>query len=313
MSLHRIDLNLLVVFEKIYAERNLTRVAESLNITQPAVSNALARLRLALDDPLFVRTPRGMVPTPVARNMIATVRQALRDLESCVRQRQSFEARTTRRAFRIGINEPAQLMLLAPLMARLTAEAPGITLQTFYPDRRAVIRDLTSGDLDVAIDAPLINDPQLNARQFLAETMVCAVRRDHPLMASGGLTLETYLGLDHIHVSSRRQGLGYVDLGLRAINRQRRIVLRTQHYVGAFELLALSDLALTVPRAVATGRDVAALPLPFDVEPLRLNLFWHKHSEQDAANRWLRSRVLLAGRDLAHRATRAETLPNADD
>lgn len=305
MALHRIDLNLLVVFEKIYAERNLTRVADSLNITQPAVSNALARLRQTLDDPLFVRTPRGMVPTPVAQNMIATVRQALRDLESCVRQRQSFEAPTTRRAFRLGINEPAQLMLLAPLMARLQAEAPGVTLQTFYPDRRAVIRDLTSGDLDVAIDAPLINDPQLNARQFLAEELVCAVRHDHPLVNAGSLTLEDYLGLDHIHVSSRRQGLGYVDLGLRAINRQRRIVLRTQHYAGAFELVAQSALAITVPRAIAAARAVATLTLPFEVEPLRLNLFWHKHSDQDAANRWLRSRLLLAGRALSRATAQA--------
>src|SRR5690606_9660930 len=222
MKLSQVDLNLFVVFDTIYSEQNLTRAAEILHITQPAVSNALNRLRDTVDDPLFVRTAKGMRPTPVAQNLIEPVRAALRQFESCLQSRDQFDPATASRVFRINAGDIAEPMFLPALARHFENHCPGLRLEVLFVDRSEAPLEMAAGNLDIAIDAPLLSHPELNSIRLLRDDYVCALRRDHPL-AQSELTLENYLSLRHIHISSRVRGPGHVDIALRASGQRRDI------------------------------------------------------------------------------------------
>lgn len=291
MKLSQVDLNLFVVFDTIYTEQNLTRAAEILHITQPAVSNALGRLRETVGDPLFVRTAKGMRPTPLAHTLIEPVRGALRQLDTCLRQRDRFDPATAVRVFRISAGDIAEPMFLPALTAHLQRECPGIRLEVLSVDRAAAALEMAAGNLDVALDAPLLSHPELNSIRLSRDDYVCALRRNHPL-ARQPLTLERYLSLRHIHISSRVRGAGHVDIALRSLGQRRDIAVRLQHYVAAQSVITATDFALSAPRGMVAGWAVALLPLPFETPPQELNLFWHKSAEEDPANRWLRETLM---------------------
>lgn len=291
MKLSQVDLNLFVVFDTVYTEQNLTRAAEILHITQPAVSNALNRLRDTVGDPLFVRTAKGMRPTPAAQNLIEPVRAALRQFESCLQSRDRFDPAGASRVFRINAGDIAEPMFLPALAHHFERHCPGLRLEVLFVDRADAALEMAAGNLDLAIDAPLLSHPELNSVPLLRDDYVCALRRDHPL-AAAPLTLDRYLALRHVHISSRVRGAGHVDLALRSLGQRRAIAVRLQHYVAAQAVIAATDYALSAPRRLVEKWDVAALPLPFTTQPQELNVFWHKSSEHDPANRWLRDTLL---------------------
>ena len=290
MQLHRVDLNLFVVFDVIYTEVNLTRAAEVLNLTQPTVSNALARLRRSFNDPLFVRTPGGMTPTPVAQNMIGSVRDALRLLDTSFRESGHFEPATCDRVFRISMNDYTQMVLLPDLMAELHTSAPGIRIESYHTPRRDLSLALSSANLDMAIDVAGRADAQLCSTPLLQEKHVCLVRPGHPGVGDE-LSMDDYLALDHIHVSSRPRGRGLVDIQLARLGHQRRIGLRLEHYLVAPEIVERTDMALTVPSYWAQHTPLKALALPFDVQDQDLHLIWHRSADNDPASVWLRDRI----------------------
>ncbi len=287
---NRVDLNLFVVFEAIYAKRNLTRAAESLRLTQPAVSNALARMRATFGDPLFVSTPGGMVPTPVAENMVGRVAEALQLLHSSVQEGNRFDAATSDKTFRVSMSDLAEALILPALGRILEREAPGVRIESYYTSRDEVSRQLASGMLDLAVDAPLLNDPQLRLMPMMEEAYVCMLRAGHPL-AQRPLQLEDYLSLGHVHVSSRRQGMGHVDLALHRLGRRRDIRMRVQHYLVAPQIVQQTDLALSAPLRLAAGHPLRVLQLPFALPALSLHLYWHRSADLDQANQWLRDKL----------------------
>lgn len=291
MRINQVDLNLFVVFDAIYAKRNLTRAAEVLCITQPAVSNALSRMRKAFNDPLFISTPKGMVPTPVAENIAGRVGEALQLLNTSLQQGDQFVPASAQNVFRVSMNDSSETRVLPALGQILQQQAPGIRIESYYTSRRDVPRDLASGSLDMAIDAPLINDPQLCHGPLMSERYICMLRKDHPL-ASKTLKLKDYLALGHIHVSSRRQGLGHVDSVLAKLGVSRKIQMRVQHYMVAPTIVQRSNLALTVPVRLAQIYDAKILELPFEVPPLEWHLYWHRSADLDQANTWLREILL---------------------
>ena len=291
MRLNQVDLNLFVVFDAIYTARNLTRAAEVLSITQPAVSNALNRLRKSLNDQLFVRTPQGMTPTPVADNIIGQVREALQLLTTSVQEGDQFEPAVAENTFNFSMNDVGEAALLPPLLEYLQKEAPCIGLTSYHVGRDEVPKELASGRLDFAIDTPLISDPNLCRAPLNSPPHVCLVREDHPAVGNR-LTLEQYLALDHIHISSRRAGLGLVDLALNRLGHQRRILLRVRHYLVAPLVVSRTDLALTVPMSVPQIHNLRTLELPLELPQLDWHLYWHKSADRDQANRWLRESVL---------------------
>lgn len=303
MKLSQIDLNLFVVFDVIYTEQNLTRAADILHITQPAVSSALNRLRDTLNDPLFVRTARGVRPTPVAHNLIDTVRAGLRQFDNCLQRQDNFHPATSNRVFRISVTDVAEQIFVPPLARLLARSGANLSLRAAFSDRRDTPLAMAAGNLDVAIDAPLLNHPELNSVRLRSDEYVCVMRRDHP-RAQQPLSLENYLALEHIHISSRVRGAGHVDIALRALGVQRRIALRLQHYVAAPAVAAGTDYALSAPRRLAENWDLAVLPLPFSAQTLDSMLYWHKSAENDPANVWLREQLIGIGLDQCGAAVR---------
>jgi len=292
VSLNRVDLNLFIIFEAIYAKRNLTRAAELLCITQPAVSNALARMRTTFNDPLFVSTPSGMVPTPVAENMFGRVAEALQLLNSSIQEGNRFDPATAEKTFRVSMSDLAETLILPALGEILEGDAPGIRIESYYSSRDDVSRQLASGMLDLAVDAPLLNDPQLRLTPMMEEEIyVCMLRESHPL-TDRPLTLDTYLSLGHIHVSSRRQGMGHVDMALNKLGKRRNIKMRVQHYLVAPQIMLETDLALSAPLRLAKAYPAKIFKLPFALPPVGLHLYWHRSADLDQANRWLREKLL---------------------
>jgi DNA-binding transcriptional LysR family regulator len=298
VKLSQVDLNLFVVFDVIFTEQNLTRVAEILHITQPAVSNALNRLRETVGDPLFVRTPKGMRPTPVAQNLIEPVRAALRQFDNCLQLRDQFDPATANRVFRINAGDIVEPILLPALAHHFELNCPNLGLEVLFMDRASAPLEMAAGNLDISIDAPLLNHPELDSQPLLRDEYVCAVRRNHPL-STQPLTLERYLALNHINISSRVRGAGHVDLGLRALGQRRNISVRLQHYIAAEVIVVATDYALSAPRRLVAGWDVTALPLPFTTPQQELNLYWHKSVSHDPANKWLRALILKLAIELS--------------
>jgi DNA-binding transcriptional LysR family regulator len=248
MDLARVDLNLFVVFDVVYAEANLTRAAELLHVTQPAVSNALARLRDLCGDPLFVRVGRSMQPTPAARNLIGPVREALRRLQGGLEAHGQFSAPATDRVFHVAMNDVLASLVLPPLLRLVRERAPNVRLQCHEVPRRELEAELGAGTIDLALDIPQLGRGRLQALPLLeGQPYVCVLRRNHPLLR-GRLTLDKYLAAPQINVSTRRRGRSFIELALGRIGRQPNVALRLPHYQPAFHVVRDSDLLLAAPR-----------------------------------------------------------------
>lgn len=304
MSGKAVDLNLYRVFDAIYSEGSLTRAGEVLHVTQPAVSNALARLRERYGDRLFMRGASGMQPTPLAESLAPDIRRALALLTDTLSGAGQFDPATSSRRFRLRLSDLLEAMLLPPLLRRLQQVAPAVSLETFQGTRRDLIRDLASGEADLAADALLYADPQLQHRLLVQDNYTCILRPGHPA-ARRPLTMERYLALQHVLPSSRRRGLGYVDIALRRLGRQRHILLRTQHYLLTPHVVRHTDLALSAPSALARLHGLLSLPLPFEVAPLEIHLYWHRRADADPALAWLRAMIA----DTAGQASPAAARP----
>jgi Transcriptional regulator len=291
MHISRVDLNLFVVLDTIYTEGGLTRASEKLNLTQPAVSHALARLRELFGDPLFERRGHSMVPTPLTRSMIESVRASLRMLESTLHKVDRFDPATTAKRFVLGLRDVLEPIVLPPLMRRLAEEAPAVEVATARIDRRSLESELSAGTVDVAIDVLLPLSDKLRSRRISSDRLIVLARRDHPLLRNG-LTLETYLCAGHILVSSRRRGRALEDLELSRLGLQRTVRLRCQHYFAAAHVVSQTDLLLTIPErhAAVANRQFRNQVFPFPIEGPTLDayLYWHANAEEDPANRWFR-------------------------
>ncbi|MBY4895790.1 LysR family transcriptional regulator [Cupriavidus sp. AU9028] len=295
MQLSRIDLNLFVVFDAIYTEGSITAAARQLNLTQPAVSHALGRLRNLFDDPLFERRGQGMAPTPLARSLAGEVRNALQSFARTLQDTPHFDPTATVRRFTIGMRDALESTLLPPLMSRIASVAPQVDLAAVRFDRREMESELLAGTLDTAIDILLPVSPAIHHAPFLSDPMVVLARRDHPLV-SRELTLDRYLAAEHVHVSSRRRGAGLEDQALHRMGLTRRVRLRCQHYAAACRVVSCTDLLATLPLRYARIANEAygnrLLTLPFKVPSLELHLYWHAGGENDGANRWLREQLM---------------------
>jgi len=287
MQLSKIDLNLFIVFDVIYRERNLTKAAETLHITQPAVSNSLSRLRTAFDDRLFIRQSGNMVPTPLAENIIDRVRAALASLESSVTEHDDFEPLTSNKKFLFAMNDTSESSLLPLLMEYLQVNAPNMSIESYAIPRHELAREFAAGQLDFALDVPLVNDPQLTNEALATDRYVCVARKNHPKIGRH-LDLDQYLALPHIHISSRRRGQGYIDLHLNRMGLQRNILLRVQHSRAAPPIAARTDMLLTIPETLAKEHDLQVFDLPFELPNLDWHLYWPSSYSEDKAHIWMR-------------------------
>ncbi len=290
MRLDKLDLNLFVVFDALYQERSVTRASERLHLTQPAVSNALARLRQQFDDQLFVRSATGMLPTPVAEGIIQDVRRALVLLGRSLTNSAKFNPATADKIITIGLHDSLAPLMLPDLYTTITASAPHIKLHSYYRERSAAVEALNSGDLDLLIDSPVVNAKELRQQALGQSAYVVAMRKEHPL-AKKGLSLADYCQSTHVHVSSRAKGRGQVDIALNALGSRRFITARLQQHQQAADIAANSDCLWTTPEILLQDSALIHKPLPFVIDPLAWNMYWHISAEEDPASMWLRELV----------------------
>ena len=292
MKIKDTDLNLFIAFDVIYTEKNLTKSGQVLGITQPAVSNALARLRDLFNDELFIRTSRGMIPTPVANQLIGDIRYALSLIQNTISVSEKFDPSTAEMTFKISIGDTSEYRLLPLLIKELAEIAPRVKVETYLTPRKDAPRELASGAIDFSIDPPLQSDQHLKHEKIYQEDYVMIVRKDHPILDKEKITIEDYLDLSHIHISNRKTGMGHVDMTLYKLGLTRDIYLRAQHFLVAPYIVEQSDMAITTTKGFAVDRNLAWRELPFDIDPLVLHLYWHENNDNESSSKWMRELML---------------------
>lgn len=299
MNLRAVDLNLLVVLEALLEERHVTRAAEALAMSQPAVSRALSRLRELFKDPLLVRGPQGFVLTARARQLQPALAEVLADV-SHLMMPPAFDPAQSNAVIRLGCLDLEAAIYLRGLVAVIRREAPGMSLDIYsHPDD--FFTRLAAGDLHLAISGlePTQHADQFHRRVIDRSALECLMGAGNPL-AKGELTLERYLAASHGVVSITGKGPAIMDLRLQAIGRSRDVVLKLSSFLNVPDACAESDVVFALPQRLATrlARDPSlvtrSLPHALQTAPMPMYLYWHQRNHQDPMQQWLRERVLLA-------------------
>ncbi len=308
-----LDLNLLRVFDEVMTERNLTRAADKLALTQPAVSNALRRLRQALGDELVVRSGAGVAPTARALSVWPAVRQALAQLQEALAPGE-FDAASARTSFVLALADATGATLIPPLVEILEREAPGVSLRVVPLATRDPRRLLDEGSADMAVGYFPAAMADLTARaqgdqpvafqsvRIYDGEYVCVMRAGHPL-AHAPLTLDAYCAARHLLVSFSGKPFGFIDQALASLGRERRIVLTVNQFFTAGRVVAASDLLTVLPRhfvgVASVGGELVWRPLPMAVPIVHVDALWHRRRQGEPAHRWLQQALARAARRTA--------------
>lgn len=290
-NLLKLDLNLLHVFEAVYSEASITRAAESLNVTQPAVSNSLARLRDIFGDPLFVRARQGIAPTPLGQTLIYPIREALISLDRTLAMHEGFDPLTSERIMSFSMSDFAEAVVLAPVIGVVNRLGSKITIRNHFSAERDLYSGLASGEIDFAVESHPLAEADLGRRLLFKDEFVCVMRKGHPAL-SQPLSLERYLSLKHLHISNRPRFANLVGGALSRLKRNRHVAVHVEHCLAAGAILAQSDLCLTIPtsfveRFLPADR-FTVVQRPFRMPPLQTWLYWHPASESSPAHKWVR-------------------------
>jgi DNA-binding transcriptional LysR family regulator len=294
MDLRGVDLNLLVVFAALAEQRSVTRAAESLGASQPATSAALARLRLLLADPLFVKAGSEMRPTPRAAQMVAPVRRVLDTVKEEILQARAFDPAATERVVTVLTPDIGEVNFLPRLLAHLAASAPGVNVRALSMPPRAAAGALESGLADLAVGYfPDLHRAGFFQQRLFGNAHVCIVRRDHPTIGET-LTLRQFLAAHHAVV--RPEGREHVfEQFLQGKGLQRRVRLEVSHFMSLLPIISGSDLLATVPHDMAEvcvrHGGVRMLPTPMKSPVIDVHQFWHRRLHKDVAHGWLRGVV----------------------
>ena len=303
MSFLNLDLNLLRIFDAVMTEQNLTRAASRLAMTQPAVSNALRRLRENLGDELLIRTAHGVKPTPRAEELWPVIRRSLSELEELVSP-SVFDVSLIQATFRMAMADSTAVLLLPALVRVIEQEAPGINIRMVPLTTREPRPMLLRADIDVAIGffpgvvAQLSAGPDTPIRHERLYTgqYVCVMRKNHPL-ANKDLSLDDYCSANHLLVSFSGRAHGLTDEALAHLNRSRRILLTVNQFYTAGQVVAHSDLITVLPLHLlaSTGIESSLVvkPLPFVLPDVHVDMLWHVRDSRSSAHKWLRQQMGL--------------------
>ncbi|MEX6502943.1 LysR family transcriptional regulator [Pseudomonas zhanjiangensis] len=297
MNILTFDLNLLRVFDALMREHNVSRAAERLALSQPAVSNALNRLRELLDDPLLVRVGRSMQPTPRAQALEAPIRAALQQIEQSLSAGERFDPASSSQRFRIAVTDYVELICMPRLLEQLSRQAPGIRLDIRHLTPSLPVDALDKGELDLALGRFEEVPARFARRHWMSETLQLALRRGHP-QVHGKLDLDTFLGLRHLWVHGG-QTRGMVDQWLGEQGLSREILYTTPNYLQAAHIVASSELAAVLPTQLA--RHFAALlplqlfDLPMPIGSFHLEIVSPAQRQRDAALQWLIEQMVAIG------------------
>ena len=287
-----LDLNLLAVFEAVYSAGHVTRAAKNLHMSQPAVSNALARLREALSDPLFLRTGAGMEPTPRARRLIGPVREALALIEQGLGAPVRFDYASATRRFRLATSDYGEAVILPRLLDHLGRYAPGLRVEAVPIIRKSLPTELDGGEVDLAVGNIPFLDAAFNSRHLMEEAFVVVARRDHTSISGAELDLETFVKVRHVGLTPRSPDGAAVDQVLAAMGRRRFVVAEVPNFLSVPTIVAQTDLISTLPSRLADSyarpMGLKLLPLPLDLKPVSVRAYWHQRDNRDPAHEWLR-------------------------
>ncbi|MGL4576590.1 MAG: LysR family transcriptional regulator [Burkholderiaceae bacterium] len=311
VNFRAIDLNLLRVFDEVMSERNITRAARNLAMTQPAVSNALRRLRDLLGDELLVRSGYGVEPTPHAHTLWPVVRQALASLHEAMAP-EGFDAATAQQNFVLSMADATATQLIPRLVALIERSAPGIGLRLTPLTTRDPRPLLDSGHIELAIGhfpgalaaitaqgVSVDRGPAFGHERLYEYAYVCNMRRAHPL-AHAPLTLDAFCNAHHLLVSFSGRAFGLIDEALAALGKSRRVVVTVNQFFTAGKVVVDSDLLSVLPRhfvqATGMARDLAVRELPMQVADVHVDMLWHRRQHMRPAHVWLRKAVAQAAR-----------------
>jgi DNA-binding transcriptional LysR family regulator len=292
MELTKLDLNLLLVFHHLLIQKRVSAVAQMLEMSQPAVSSALGRLRTALDDELFIRTQGGMTPTPYALQLAEPVAMALDVLQQALNVRGAFNPQTSARNFTLALTDVGEMYFLPVLMDALAKAAPAVTLQIVSVAQSSLKEDMSNGKIDLAMGLL----PQLQAGFFqqslFKQKYVCLMRKNHPLAQNKAITVPAFFSAEHVRVLATGTGHGRVDMVLDKQKYKRNVRLTVPHYVALGDVLQHSPLMAIVPerfaQRIVKPFDLVTRDLPFKIPDSAIQQCWHGRLHRDPGHQWLR-------------------------
>ena len=311
MNFLALDLNLLRVFDAVMVEQNLTRAADKLAMTQPAVSNSLKRLRLSLGDELLVRTAYGVKPTARAEALWPAIRQALVSLEAALAPHR-VDLAQEQITFRMAMADATAALWMPSLIRAIERQAPNINARIVPLTTREPQGMLVHGDIDLAMGifpgvVAQLTGSQVPGRHSIQHERlysghyVCVMSKEHPL-ANGELTLDDYCAANHLLVSFSGRALGLVDDALHRVGRQRRILLTVNQFFTAGKVVANSDLITVLPHHLieSTGMSEALVSkaLPFDMPGVHIDMLWHERDQRNPAHTWLREHLIRTTKEM---------------
>lgn len=312
--MERFDLNLFVYLDVLLRERSVTKAAQALGITQPAMSNGLKRLRELFDDPILVRTSDGMSATERALQLQPLVRNILADVDSAVQPTGVFEAQGSGRVFRIMVSDYAEATLVPAIVKRLRREAPGVILDFLTPSD-VTYKDVEQGKVDMAINRFDALPQSFHQKTLWRDGFACLVNPSNPLLEN--FSLDAYLKANHIWVSKTGMGvgtgvnptkdkavqLGWVDEALAAVGHKRNISVFTRHYQMPALLAMNNDLVATLPTRVArmqaASGDLKMVEAPYDIPPFELKMAWSPLLHHNPPHQWMRALIAEESQKLA--------------
>ena len=292
MELAKLDLNLLLVFHHLLILKRVSAVADLLNMSQPAVSSALGRLRSSLNDELFIRTQGGMTPTPYALQLAEPVAMALDGLQQALNVRGAFDPQTSTRNFSIALTDVGEMYFLPVLVNALSKAAPGVTLQIVSVALSALKEDMSTGKIDLAMGLL----PQLQAGFFqqslFKQKYVCLMRKKHALAQRQSICVPDLYAAEHVRVLASGTGHGRVDLALDKQKYKRNVRLTVPHYVALGDVLQHANLIAIVPerfgQRILKPFDLVMRELPVKVDDSAIHQCWHGRLHRDPGHQWLR-------------------------
>ena len=293
-KVQQLDFNLLKVFECLYQERNMSLAGKILFISPSAVSHAIKRLRIVLNDELFIRQGQIMQPTPACQRMAPQLLDTLEKLRQILQACGDFDLSRTGQTFKLAIHEALEPLILPKLQQVLLTEAPNAKLTSSKLVREDMARQLASHQVDVAIDIALPLKTPIKHLKLSSDRFSILLNRNHSHVDN--ITPQTYLSAKHIAVSNRANGVVVEDFALLQQGINRSVSIRCQSYQAAKELAKVSDYLLTLPSIIANkliDDDLVTRPIPYAIPAVSTHLYWHQNTEKDDALLWLREKIQL--------------------
>jgi len=301
MNLRSVDLNLLTIFDAIMVERHMTRAAARVGMTQPAISNALARLRDLTGDPLFVRTGRGMMPTPRATALAVPIRRALDLVQSGLTEKAAFDPASSDRSFTLAIGDYCEVLFLPQVLAALQEEAPGVSLSLQSPAGATLQKELKDNSVDLVWDAAPLDGPGFRSETLFDDRIVWIMSASHPLADKKRLTLDDYASASHVRLDPGHTYVHNYDRFVRNLGIHRHFAVELTRIIPMAFTVAETHHVATVPNRMAE-RFAQFLPLaikrvPLDLPSSPFYQSWHGSRDDDPGHSWLRGRLVDLAKD----------------